>query len=213
MPIKGRTLIATDTAMAAALIGALVESAGGQPLFLQPDEPLSEAIVRLRPLRIALISVELSEARSDLFFALAERHGSRVVVFGSDHQFGEIADVASRREIAWFSVPPTREAIVSAIDVRPNRRSATTDDRRQSPHASRASDGTPILVDHRGTHWLVYDRRGAAARRTAGATIDRTFISELGERFSCAVDSTIAGDATATTLNQQLTRARASSNL
>ena len=167
-------------------------------------------MVRLRPVPFALISIALTEARSDLFFALAEKHSSRVVVFGPDQQFGEIADVASRRRIGWFSVPPTREAIASAIGVQANRRDASTDDRRQSPHASRASDGTPILVDQLGTHWLIYDRRVAAARRTPDATIDRTFISELGERFSCVVDSTIANDATASTLAEQLTQARIS---
>src|SRR5438477_9033035 len=189
MPLKGRTLIATDAPLVAALIGLLVESSGGQPLYPLENEPLSEAIVRLRPVSLVLIGVGMSEAQSDLFFALAERHSIRVVVFGSTQQVREIAGVASQRGLAWFSLPPTKDGIDSVIEPNENRRTAAGDDRRQVPDASIAADGTPILIDQLGTHWLVYDRRATMVRRLGAPLIDRTFISELGERFSCVVDS------------------------
>ena len=212
MPLTGRTLIATDAPLVAALIGLLVETSGGQPIYPAQDEPLGEALTRLRPVSLVLVDVAISEAQSDLFFALAERHGVRVVVFGSSKQIREIASVASQRGIAWFSLPPTQHGIDAAIQLNQNRRAESSDDRRQGAGSSISEDGTPILVDQLGTQWLVYDRRVSMVRRQgpedAVSGIDRTFVSERGERFSCVVDSSVAADSTAVTLSDQLEHAR-----
>jgi hypothetical protein len=211
MPLKGRTLIASDAPLVAALIGLLVESSGGQPLFPLDREPLAEAIARLRPVSLALVGVGLSEIHSDLFFALAERYGIRVVVFGPEQQLGEIADVAAHRGVAWFSLPPTQRAIDVAFHLTQDRRAPVSEDRRQDAHASVGHDGTPLLVDQLGTQWLVYDRRASGGRRRTDSGVDRMFVSEQGERFSCHVDPTVAGDTSASTLVHQLERAQADS--
>lgn len=209
MPLKGRTLIATDAPLVAALIGLLVESSGGRPLFPTQDEPLSEAIVRLRPLSLAVLGVGLNEAHSDLFFALAERHGIRIAVCGSDQQLHELADVASQRGIAWFSLPPTQRGFDAAIHPAADRRTPASDDRRQDARAYVGVDGTTILTDQRGTLLLVYDRRASTVRRQADSMVDRTFVSEQGERFSCGVNAAVATDTSAMTLVDQLMRAQA----
>ena len=212
MPLKGRTLIASDAPLVAALIGLLVESSGGQPLFPVLNESLSEAIARLRPVSLALVGVRLIEVRSDLFFALAERHGIRVVIFGPNQELREIADVVSRRGVAWFSLPPTQRGIDVAIHSSQDRRAPVSEGRRRDAQASVAGDGTPLLVDQLGTHWLVYDRRASTERRQSGRVVDRMFVSEQGERFSCDVDATIANDTSAFTLVHQLHRAQADSD-
>jgi hypothetical protein len=98
-----------------------------------------------------------------------------------------------------------------AIDVKQDRRAPVSEDRRQEAQASVAGDGTPLLIDQLGTQWLVYDRRASAGRRQTDSAVDRTFVSEQGERFSCHVDPTVASDTTVTTLVHQLQRAQADS--
>jgi hypothetical protein len=213
MPLKGRTLIASDAPLVSALIGLLVEASGGQPLFPRQDEPLTEAITRLRPVSVALVGVGLSEVHSDLFFALAERYGIRIVVFGPTQQLGEVADVAAKRGIPWFSLPPSQRGIEAAYYTANDRRAPVAEDRRQDAHTSVSRDGTALLVDHVGMQWLVYDRRGSAGRRQADSVVDRTFVSEQGERFSCHVDSTVASDTSATTLARQLQLAQATGGM
>jgi hypothetical protein len=200
-----RALIATKDPVAAALLGLFVETVGLVPVFLKPDEELGAALVRLRPVAVTLLGIDAGEARSDVFFAHSAKLQTRVVLYGQVDQLRDIAGIAAARGVGWFTLPPSSARLQQVIAGTDGRRDGRRNDRRGEPTATIEGDGIPIFVDRGGVHWIVYDRRTVANRRQAA--IDRMFISERGACFSYTIDSEVAGDAAAATLERQLASA------
>lgn len=203
-----RVLVLSDEPVVAALVGILVEIAGRTPVFAEPVESATDALERLRPLSVVLVEVTLGSARSDLFFAAAAKSGIGVAVFGPVERAREIAEIAGSRNVPWFTMPPSREQLATALDIAGGRARRRRDtERRAGVEAVIASDGTRILLDRDGRRWMVYDRRVSSDRRREEepATV-RVFVSDAGEARQCGLDESEARQASAIALELQLSR-------
>lgn len=189
--------------MVAALVGALLELEGCRPVFAGRDEGPTSALQRLLPLGAVLVDCEIGAAESDLFFATANRHGVRVVVFGWAERAHRIARIASVRGVSWLTLPPNGEGLRSALG---SRRQATS--RRSNPEMIMAPDGTRILLDGIGRRWMIYDRRTGDRRASEPLAVDRTFVAEDGETRHCEVLDSVATANSARDLDAQLQAAR-----
>jgi CheY-like chemotaxis protein len=210
-----RVLVLSDEPLVAALVGILVEVAGRTPVFADPGEAATDALERLRPLSVVLVDVAMGASHSDLFFAAAAKSGIGVAVFGPDMRSREIAEIASARNVPWFTIPPTAEQLSIALDVASSR-----DHRERSPErrallsgveARITSDGTRILLDSTGRRWMVYDRRASVDRRqeereSPPLSAVRVFVSDTGETRRCGLDDVEVRQASATALESQLAR-------
>lgn len=196
--VVGSILVLSEQPMIAALVGGLLELEGCKPVFAGRQEGPAAALQRLRPLGAVLVDCEISAAESDLFFAVANRHGIRVVVFGSSHEAHRIGRIASARGISWFTLPPEPERLRAALGTR-----RKEEPRRRNPEMIRASDGTRILLDRAGRHWMVYDRRVGDRRSFDSRSVDRAFVAEDGEIRHCEV-ADAGGDGSAVELEAQL---------
>jgi hypothetical protein len=213
MTMVGSILILSEQPVIAALVGMLVELTGAMPAFANPAEQAADALQRVRPLAVILIDAEMTTARSDLFFALAARKDIRVAVFGSDARAREIAEVAARRRIPWLTLPPNVERLSMVLGLTDGERAGTRQQQRRQPAESIvAADGTCILRDAGGRHWMVYDRRQSGERRSsesesAADATDRVFVAEDGETRCYALsEAGVAGSETSV-LEEQLARA------
>jgi hypothetical protein len=221
-----RVLVLSDEPIVAALVGILIEVAGRTPVFADPDESPADALERLRPFSAVLTDIAIGAAHSDLFFASAAKSGIAIAVFGPEMRARELAEIASARNVPWFTIPPTASELARALDVAGGRavrdRAAPEPpshergpERRESVAASVASDGTRILVERSGQRWMVYDRRSPIDRRRdegdGGAAGDgvaavRMFVSDTGETRRCGLDEVEVRQASAAALELQLAR-------
>lgn len=200
MPI----LILSDEPVVAALVGLLVEMAGRQPVFANPDETTAEALDRLRPRAVVLVDCALDVARSDLFFAKAAQKHTGVIVFGPDASAHRIGEIAAERSIPWLVLPPTADDVADAIAAVAQQPTRRTDERRRR-ELRIFPDGTPMVSDDEGRRWMVYDRRAAHDRRSVDA--HRIFVAVDGERREVVVNAPDSSSPTAATLLEQLQRA------
>lgn len=192
--------------MIAALVGVLLELDGCQPVFAGTQEASVEALQRLRPLGAVLVDCEAGTAESDLFFAAAHRGGTRVVVFGPSYLAGRICGIARTRHVSWFTLPPEPDRLRTALGAR--RKDGATEGRRRNPEMTFAADGTRILFDRVGRHWMVYDRRVGDRRSLETSSVDRVFIAEDGEVRHCELADAAVGQSSAIELDAQLQNAR-----
>lgn len=209
MTTVGPVLILTEQPVIAALVGMLVELAGWQAVFAGDDEQPADALTRLRPLAVIFIDAEMTAARSDLFFALASRKQIGVAVFGSGARTREIAEVAAQRQIPWLTLPPDVDRLATVIDLLSGKSMLGRRRERREAAAVVSADGTCILRDTTGRHWIVYDRRSATDRRVNehGEIGDRVFVAEDGETRHCELPAVELGVHTANVLEEQLGRA------
>jgi hypothetical protein len=210
MTTVGPVLILTEQPVIAALVGMLVELAGCDVVFPAVAEQPADALTRLRPLAVILIDAEMSAARSDLLFALASRKQIGVAVFGSGERAREIAEIAALRQIPWLTLPPDVDRLSAVIDRLCGKKTAArTHERREPAETVLSADGTCILRDAAGRHWIVYDRRSAGDRRTNDRTEigNRVFVAEDGETRHCELPAGESREHTANILEEQLARA------
>jgi hypothetical protein len=211
MPQLNRVLILSSEPLIAALVGLLVETVGRNAVFAAPGEQPGEAVARLRPLAVVLVDCSMDAARSDLFFAVLARHGIGSIVFGSEHQARAIAEIAAARSLPWLTVPPTVDDLSRAIATAAGEAAVGRgEERRESPDAIVAADGTRILRDRTGHRWMVYDRRQSSDRRARdepGDMTTRVFVSDEGRRLEYGVSPSEASQASALALETQLMRA------
>jgi hypothetical protein len=209
-----RVLVLSDEPIVAALVGMLIEVAGRTPVYPDVGESPTDALERLRPLCAVLTDIEIGAAHSDLFFAAAAKSGIGIAVFGPEMRAREIAEIASARNVPWFTIPPTASELATALDNAGGRvsrgRSERGPERRAGVEAVVASDGTRILLDRSGRRWMVYDRRSPIDRRhgaidDTSATV-RVFVSDAGETRRCGLDDVEVRQASAAALELQLAR-------
>lgn len=215
MALPMSILILADQPVVAALLGMMVELAGFQPVFAATDELPTDAVKRLRPNVVVMIDLTLDESRSDLFFAHLAKRRIPVALFGPINRQAELSQTANSRGIPWFTLPPDTSRLSSVIELAS--RSAwweRASDRRRGVDPSQSTGEGFVFQDQQGHHWTVFDRRGgedrradAAASQDAKPIIERLFVNERGQRFSCEVSADEIADASMLMLEKQLARA------
>jgi DNA-binding NtrC family response regulator len=178
---SGPILIVSQQSVVAALVGLLVELTGNQPVFASTAEQPADALRRLRPVLVVLMDVDLDDARSDLFFATANRSGTPIVVFGPLERARDIAEIAAHRRIPWLALPAGADRLSEVVGAARGREPAPRAGDRRQPTAAVVDDETIILRDQAGRQWIVYDRRGSDRR---------IFVSEDGETRSLPAPAT-----------------------
>lgn len=92
--IKGALILSPD-AMAAALLGALLELLGLPAHFHSPVRGLDATLRRLRPSHV-VVDVEAPALRDDAFLGRALMTGARVVIFGRTDRSAAVSDLVQR---------------------------------------------------------------------------------------------------------------------
>jgi hypothetical protein len=101
---KTVVLIFSTDALAAALIGAVVELSGYAPVFANPGESPRDAVMRLRP-AAALVDCDHNDACTEAFFGPAMMVGARVAVFSSTRSVRVLQPIAAEFDVRLFSLP------------------------------------------------------------------------------------------------------------
>ena len=107
-------LVFSSDALAAALLGAVVELAGHVPHFPQANEPARSALLRVRP-RLALIDCEHEDACSDAFVGPALMTGSELLLFRSSRTRRDIGDIAERLGVTVVDLPSEQEVLTRRL--------------------------------------------------------------------------------------------------
>lgn len=98
-------LVLSHDAVAAALLGALVEILGYAVRFRRPPETPDEAVRRVRP-RVALIDCEDNVSCTDEIVGRAVMRGASVAIFGAPEALDRVRAFALERDIAVLLMPP-----------------------------------------------------------------------------------------------------------
>jgi CheY-like chemotaxis protein len=98
-------LIISADAVAAALLGALIETLGYSVRFARPPESAEQTIRRVRP-TVCLLDCEDPANCSDEFLGRATMRGISVIVFGKRDALDHVRALALAHEIDVLVVPP-----------------------------------------------------------------------------------------------------------
>src|SRR2546423_2097573 len=98
-------LILSEDAVAAALLGGLVETLGFSVRFAQPPETWSASLRRVRP-RICLVDCADPASDSDEFLGHAAMRGVSVVIFGTREVLDRLHALALAHRIETLLLPP-----------------------------------------------------------------------------------------------------------
>lgn len=107
-------LVLSADALAAALLGALIETQGYEPQFTRPGESARDALRRLRP-RLALADCEYPDACSAAFVGPARMMGTGVVLFGRPALTGYVRECAELYKVTALVMPPTADELRRAL--------------------------------------------------------------------------------------------------
>jgi len=98
-------LIISADAVAAALLGALIETLGYSVRFARPPETIDQTLRRVRP-AVCLLDCEDPDNCSDEFLGRATMRSIPVVVFGKRDALERVRGLAAAHEIDVLAVPP-----------------------------------------------------------------------------------------------------------
>lgn len=98
-------LILSADAVAAALLGALVETLGYPVGFARPPEAIEQTIRRVRP-RVCLIDCIDSDRCNAMVLGRAAMRGISVVIFGTRDALADVRALAREHEIDTLLLPP-----------------------------------------------------------------------------------------------------------
>jgi len=107
-------LILSDDAVAAALLGALIETLGYPVRFARPPEDAEQTIRRVRP-KVCLLDCEDPSSFSDELFGRATMRGISVVIFGTSAALHRLRTLASEHAIDMPLVPPDADALEATL--------------------------------------------------------------------------------------------------
>ena len=195
-------LILAQEALAAALLGLLIELDRYEPAFAHPNESPEEATRRVRPALVILLDGSLDAASSDVFYARAK--GTPLILFGTPATEGRVRALALERRLPWFAVPVDRATVKRLIKESVATSAGRSGRDRRRPSARGAPDGTLIYRDREGREWQVYDRR-VGERRKAEAY--RAFVNDAGEEWRYELSDREARKTSAVALERQLAAA------
>lgn len=104
MEARSALVLSTD-ALAAALLGALVEIEGYRLYFVKDGEPARAALRRVWP-EVALVDCDFPDGCSAAFIGPARMIGTRVVVFGRPAAAAQVRACAKEFQVATLAMPP-----------------------------------------------------------------------------------------------------------
>ena len=105
-PGKHVVLILSGDAVAAALLGALVETLGYLVRFYHPPEPPDEALKREKP-AVAMIDCEDPTVMKEDVLGRARMRGISVVIFGSSQAMHRVRELAREHALDTLMMPAT----------------------------------------------------------------------------------------------------------
>lgn len=105
-----QVLILSHDAVAAALLGGLVETLGYPVHFARPTESADDTIRRVHP-RVCLVDSQDRTSWSSEFFGRATMRGISVVIFGSPEALQRVRAVATAHNIHTLLMPPTLDTL------------------------------------------------------------------------------------------------------
>ena len=107
-------LILSDDAVAAALLGALIETLGYPVRFARPPENAEQSIRRVRP-KVCLLDCDDPSSCSDELFGRATMRGISVVIFGTSAALHRVRALAAEHSIDMLLVPPEPEVLDATL--------------------------------------------------------------------------------------------------
>jgi DNA-binding NtrC family response regulator len=107
-------LILSDDAVAAALLGALIETLGYSVRFARPPEDAEQTIRRVRP-KVCLVDCDDPARCGDELLGRAKMRGISVVVFGTSGALDRVRALASEHDIDMLLVPPEPDALDATL--------------------------------------------------------------------------------------------------
>jgi DNA-binding NtrC family response regulator len=107
-------LILSDDAVAAALLGALIETLGYSVKFARPREDAEQTIRRVRP-KVCLLDCDDPSRFSDELFGRATMRGISVVIFGTSVALERVRALASEHAIDMLLVPPEPDVLDATL--------------------------------------------------------------------------------------------------
>jgi DNA-binding NtrC family response regulator len=113
-PREHQVLILSHDAVAAALLGGLVETLGYEVQFARPPESADDSMRRVKP-RICLVDCTAPESCRSEFFGRATMRGVCVIIFGTSAALERVRDVARVNNLDMLLMPPDVEALEAAL--------------------------------------------------------------------------------------------------
>jgi len=107
-------LILSDDAVAAALLGALIETLGYSVKFARPPESADQAIRRTKP-KVCLLDCEDPASCTDELLGRAAMRGISVVIFGTSEALQDVRLLATEHEIDTLLMPAEVEQLDATI--------------------------------------------------------------------------------------------------
>jgi len=107
-------LILSADAVAAALLGALIETLGYSIRFARPPERVEQSIRRVRP-KVCLLDCDDPSACNDEILGRAAMRGISVVIFGTKDALARVRELATAHDIDLILVPPQPELLDETI--------------------------------------------------------------------------------------------------
>ena len=103
MPLPAALIFSTDP-LAAALLGAIIELAGAQPVFAAQGERARDALLRIRPV-LAIVDCDDEDTCAEGFLGPALMTGASVVVFSSQRSERDATVLLTRLGIRSLRLP------------------------------------------------------------------------------------------------------------
>src|SRR4051812_38127540 len=103
-------LILSDDAVAAALLGALIETLGYSVKFARPPEDTEQSIRRVRP-NVCLLDCDDPAKCTDEVLGRAAMRRISVVIFGRVEALERVRALAAAHDIDMLLVPPAAEEL------------------------------------------------------------------------------------------------------
>ena len=113
-PREHQVLILSHDAVAAALLGGLVETLGYEVQFGRPPESPDSALRRVKP-RICLVDCSDPETCQAEFFGHATMRGVCVVIFGTPAVLERLRELARVNNLETLLMPPDVEALEAVL--------------------------------------------------------------------------------------------------
>lgn len=109
-----QVLILSHDAVAAALLGGLVETLGYPVHFSRPPESANDTIRRVHP-RICLVDSTDQASWSSEFFGRATMRGISMVIFGTPEALQRVRALAAAYNLDTLLMPPTLGALEGVL--------------------------------------------------------------------------------------------------
>src|SRR5438067_1677570 len=113
-PGKHVVLILSSDAVAAALLGALVETLGYLVRFYQPPEDAEAALRRAKP-SVAMIDCNDPTMMKDELFGRARMRGISVIMFGTSDALSRVRALALEHSLETLIMPASLDALDESL--------------------------------------------------------------------------------------------------